>query len=339
MQEREQDPLVGVLAGLVRDGVLSDVQAQRVDAAMRAAGVAPGPGSPRREGAVTAPEVLTYLGTALTVGALVLVVGLSWSQLDRAGQITVCGSITAVLLVLAVLVSRWRTSLFRQRRYTVATVLAVLASIAAAITANLVAEVALPSALDPAVTDVVTGVVATLVGLGSYLAWRGAPAVCVLFVGGLFTAVSLVDLALGDLVQDGLAYELLVFCYGAGWAAAGRLLRNPHVPGVLGGLVAVGSAGFIAGDEHGWLGLGLGVLAVAGMFLLFWSSRRWWYAAVGILGALVVPTTAVAQIWADGRVAAAVLLAIGVLVVSTALVLARRARVHGSPLPPPDPSA
>ncbi|MQA05180.1 MAG: hypothetical protein GEV07_21445 [Streptosporangiales bacterium] len=315
------DPLVTVLSGLVRDGTLSDAQAQRLDAALRAAGVTAERPPARRDGAVSAAEVLTYLGAALTIGALVLVVGLSWSELGRAGQIAVCASITAVLLGLAVLVSRWRSSVFLMRRHTVASVLASLASIGAAITTDLVAEV-----LDVVTgTDIAASAVATLVGVGTYVAWRGAPAVCVMFVGGLFTTVSALDLAFDEQV---LRYELVIFGYGAAWAAAGRLLRNPHVPGVLGGLLAVGSAEMLATEAHGWLGLVLGVVAVAGMFVLFRFTRRWWYAAVGVLGALLVPTTAVAQIWADGRLAAAVLLAIGVLLVVAALLLARRTRTH-----------
>ena len=317
MDGTPRDPLVDALSGLVRDGTLTDAQAARVDQRLRAAGVTGGGDAPRT---ATAAEVLTYLGGALTVGALALVVGLSWGELGRTGQILVCGAITVLFLGLAVAVGMWRGSLFQQRRRAVASVLAALGSIGAALTTGLVTDLALPAG--SAWAPVVVGAVVAVTGAGAYLAWRGAPSVLVVFAGGLAIVAGLLDLLPVD--EVGVTGGLVCYAYGALWVAGGRLMRDPNPAGVLGGLVATGAAEYLAVEEP-WLGLGLGLVAVAGMFALFWLSRRWWYAALGVLGALVVPSTAVGALW-SGALAAAVLLAVGVLLVAAALVLARRRR-------------
>lgn len=318
----QPDPLTAALVGLVRDGTLSDQQAQRVDATLRAAGVgAPAgavpPADERSERSVTAAEVLSYLGAALTIGALVLIVGLSWDELGRAGKITICASATVLLVAVAFAVARWSSSLFRSRTYVVASALGALAAVGAALTAGVAVDI-------PRGDDLLLpGLALVLVGAGAYAVWRGAPTICAVFAGGLLIVGDLLDRG-PDAWDSSLGYGLAFYTYAVLTLALGRLLPQPHVTGVLGGVVALIASEVATVDERPAIGLLLGVVAVAGMFTLFWTARRWWYAALGVLTALIVPPTAVAQIWGDASIAAVVLLAIGVLLVAAALILARR---------------
>src|SRR5690606_22863074 len=315
--EVRPDPVTDALTGLVGEGTLTDAQAARVDAALRAAGV-----GRQRLGTATVAEVLTYLGAALSVGALALVVGWSWDELGQTGQVAVCGAITALFAGLAIAVGRWRGSVFAHRGSTVASVLAALAAMALTLTAFQVADAA--GVADNAWTPVVVGAVAVAAGLGAYLAWHGAPSVLVVFAGGLIALAGLLDLVLGDHVGGDVStyYGLVYYAYGLAWAGGGRFLRDPHPAGVLGGVAATATAEYLA-FETPWLGLVLGLVAVAGMFTMFRLDRHWWYAAVGVLGALVVPASAVGQIW-SGALAAVVLLVVGVALVTAALLLAGR---------------
>lgn len=311
------DPLVDVLAGLVRDGTLSEAQARQVADALRSAGVLPA----QRRGTATAAEVLTYLGAALAIGALTLVVGLSWDELGSLGQVLVCSAVTVVFLGLAVGVGVWRSSVFAHRRHTVASVLAALATVGAAVTTDVLTGDVL--GLNGPWPLLVVGAVAVVFGAGSYLGWRAAPSVVVTFAGGLAVLAGLLDLA-DTWPREETVYALVYYAYGALCASVGWLLRHRHTAGVLGGATMVVGAEALA-FESPWLGLVLGLVAVGGMLTLFWLGRGWWYAALGVLGALAVPATAVGNIW-SGAVAAAVLLAVGVLLVAAALVLAGRGR-------------
>lgn len=329
MTERDTDPLRATLQRLVDEGTVSAVQAQRVDDGLRAAGF--GTPTDAQGGRWAAVEVLSYLGAALVVAGLALVVGLSWSVLGLTGRLAVCVAITVLLMAVAVVVGRWWGASFGPRRQVVASVLAMLASIAAGI-----AALQLPDALDEAGRTLDTGlwgsvafgVAMAVIGLGAYLAWHAAPSVVTMFAGGVVVLVGvLTSRAVGH--HDWPVLELALFCYGAVWVAVGlvRLVCTPHAAAVLGGITAGTAAEITAAEaDHALAGLGLGVLALGGMFALFWHTGRWGYAAVGILTTLAVPPTAAAGIWHDGTVAAVVLLAVGLLLVAAALVVARRRR-------------
>lgn len=328
--DQTREPLRATLQRLVADGTLSPAQAQRVDDELRAAGLGV-PTADAHGGRAATVEVLSYLGAALVIGGLTLVVGLSWSALGLPGRLAVCIAITLLLLAVAAVVGRWRSAPFGPRRQVVASVLAVLASIAAGI-----AALQLPNALSEAGRtldgglwgSVAFGGAMAAIGLGAYLAWHAAPSVVAMFAGGgvvLFGVLT--SRTVGH--QDWPMLEVALYCYGAVWVVVGlvRLVCTPHAAAVLGGIAAGTAAEVMAAEAgHALAGLGLGVLALGGMFALFWRTRRWWYAAVGILTTLVVPPTAAAGIWHNATVAAVVLLAVGVLLVAAALVVARRRR-------------
>lgn len=326
--DETRDPLRAVLVRLVADGTLSDAQAQRVDDELRAAGLGV-PATDAHGGQSTAVEVLSYLGAALVVSGLILVVGLSWAALGLTGRLVTCTAITALLLAVAAVVGRWPGAPFGPRRAIVASVLAVLASVAAGI-----AALQLPQALTDAGRRfdsglwgaVAFGTAMALVGVGAYLAWHAAPAVVAMFTGGLVVLMGVVTSSLVGIDDWGIV-EVALFCYGAAWVIAARVFATSDTGAVLGGIAAATGAEVMAlGGDHTLAGLGLGVLTLGGMFALFRYTRRWWYAAIGVLTTLVVPPTAVAQTWHDGTVAAVVVLVLGVLLVTLALVTARRRR-------------
>lgn len=315
-----------VLSELVRDGTLSEEQLARVLQALERADIrAPDTAVPKRSTGAVA-EILSYLGAAVTVGALTLVVGLSWNDLGQTGQILICAAITALFGVLSVIISSWRGSVFAHRRRAVAAVLAALAAVAAALGT---AQVADSAGLTDGWTAVVIGMVLAAFGTAAYVAWRRPPSVLVIFAAGIALVIGLLIFTVhgGGREADTLR-GIALFLYGAGWAAVGLRLREPHLPSMLGGLTALFAAEFLA-VVNPWPGLVLGMVAVAGLFVRFWTGRNWWYGAAGVLGALAVPATAVGRLW-SGLFAAVVLLSVGILLVAGALVLAGR-RKSGRP--------
>ncbi|HEX6445779.1 MAG TPA: hypothetical protein VF053_11880 [Streptosporangiales bacterium] len=305
----ETDPLRRTLHRLVDEGTLSAAQAQRVDAELRAAGLGARAGADA--GRSVPVEVLSYVGAALVVGGLTLVVGLSWSALGLPGRVAVCTAITALLLAVAAVVGRWPGAPFGPRRNVVTSVVAVLASIAAGIAALQLPDALTESGRTPdggLWGSVAFGTALVVVGLGAYLAWHAAPSVVGMFAGGVVVLLGvLTSQAAGR--HDWPVVEVASFCYGAAWVGVGavRLVCTPHAAAVLGGIAAGGSAEVLAAEsDHALLGLGLGVLTLAAMFASFWRTRRWWYAALGVLTTLVVPPTAAAGIWHDDTVAAIV---------------------------------
>jgi hypothetical protein len=307
---------------LVRDGVISAEQAARVRQALEQAGIGGSDGTPAQHRDGTVAEVLSYLGAAVTVGALTLVVGLSWKDLGDIGQIVICGSITALFSVLSIMISGWRRSVFAHRRRAVASVLAALAAVAAAITAAQVADLA---GLSDGWTAMVVGLVLAGFGIAAYVAWRWPPSVVVIFAAGISVVIALLIFTVHGIGPTPEALRgLAFFAYGTAWAVIGSAFGEPHLGRMLGAITALGAAEYLALASP-WLGLILGILAVAGVFARFWTDRKWWYAALGLLGALAVPATAVGQLW-SGLFAAIVLLGIGVLFVVAALALAARPR-------------
>jgi hypothetical protein len=331
------DPLRDALTELVREGTLSENQARRVGDVLRRSGVPPAQprdvAPERRERAV---EVLSYLGGALVIGALILIVGLAWSDLNRAGKLAICGGATVLLLVAATAVggtgraARWRTAQGTswtrrpgsRQRNTLAATLGALASGGAAFTVGVAIDVGGFSAL------LLPGVAMVAVAVTGYVVWGSAPLVCATFGGGFLIALAVIDLrpqSWSALVLTGLVLVL----YGALWIGLGRILVERDVAGVLGGAVGLVGAELASFDnDYAWVGLLLGLVGIAAMFALFWNSRQWAYAVFGAAGALVIPPTALGVLFDNALLVGVVLLLIGVaLIVGAVATLRQRGRL------------
>ncbi|MGH3487069.1 MAG: hypothetical protein ACRDP8_03990 [Actinopolymorphaceae bacterium] len=184
---------------------------------------------------------------------------------------------------------------------------------------------------------ILPGVAMVVVAVASYVMWGKAPLVCATFGGGFLVVIALIDMRPQEwsaLVLTGIA----LLAYGGFWIGVGRVLTERDVAGVLGGAIALIGAELASIDnDHAWVGLLLGLVGIAAMFALFWTSRRWWYAVFGAAGALVIPPTALGVMFDNALLVGVVLLLIGVaLIVGAVATLRRRGRLSTTP-PAKDP--
>jgi hypothetical protein len=325
------DPLRQALTGLVQEGTLSGEQARRVDDVLRAARIGPnahkeataptssGAADSRRERMV---EVFSYLGGALVIGALILIVGLAWEDLSRNGQLAICGG-TSLLMLAAATAIGWRsTSLGGAdsggRRRVHAATLAAVASAGVAFT------VAIAFDADTILGLLPPGIGMLVVAVGSYVVWRGAPLLCAIFAGGLLVVIALLDMRPAAWMTLLVVGSTLV-AYGLVWIGLGRFVEPRRVAAVLGGVTGIVGAELVSSsDEYAGLGLVLGLVVIGIMFALLWTSSHWSYAALGAIGALLVPPTALGVLFDDALIAGVVLLVIGILLIVGAVTVVRR---------------
>jgi hypothetical protein len=318
------DSLRESLSGLVEDGTLNAQQADRVEHVLRERGIAPPtrdePTTTRRE---RTGEVLSYVGGALVIGALILLVSLNWDELGKPGRIAICATATVLLLAAAFgLASRSGAT----RRPAAISTAAALGAVAAAITTWVSLDV--DRSWPP-------GVALLVVGAAAYALWRGSPLVTAVFAGGLLILLDVLD-NLPEPWVDTRIYGLGFVLYGAGWIVLDRLrpdgvLGSSPMAGVLGGAVAVLGAEVGAFDEqYPGIGLAIGAVVILVLFGLFWYGRDWSYAVLGVLAALVVPSTALGRIWENAMVGGVVLLIVGVCLVVGSIFAVRQGRTPTS---------
>jgi Predicted membrane protein (DUF2157) len=316
------DPLRQSLSGLVDDGTLTAEQADRVEHVLREHGVAP----PQRtdEPAVTwrerIGEVLSYVGGALVIGALILLVSLTWDELAKPARIAICATATVLLLLAAFgLASRSGAT----RRPAAISTVAALGAVGAAITAWVSLDID---------RTLLPGIVLVLVAAAAYWWWRGSPLVTAVFAGGLLIVLDVLD-RMPDTWAETRTYGLGFVVYGALWIAFDRLgpdgaLGSSPMAGVLGGALAVLGAEVVAFDERlPAIGLAIGVAVIVALFCLFWFGRDWSYAVLGVLAALLVPSTALGRIWENALVGGVVLLIVGVCLVVGSIVAVRQGKM------------
>jgi Predicted membrane protein (DUF2157) len=328
--DTRHDPLREALSGLVQEGTLSGEQAQRVDTVLRAAHIGPNThtasGAPAASGGAAADErrermveVFSYLGGALVIGALILIVGLAWDDLGRAGKLAICGGTSLLLLAAAAAIGRRGAGDdTARRRRTHASTLAAVASAGVAFTAGVAFDSdAFSELLAPGISMLV-------VAAGGYLVWRGAPLLCGIFGGGLLIVIALLEMR-PDAWPTLLVVGASLVAYGIAWIGIGRFVESRHVAGVLGGVTGIVGAELVSSsDEYVGIGLVLGLVMIGLMFVLFWTSRQWSYAALGAVGALVVPPTALGVLFDNALLAGVVLLVIGVVLIAGAVTVVRR---------------
>ncbi|MBS3942525.1 MAG: DUF2157 domain-containing protein [Actinobacteria bacterium] len=302
------------------------VTAEQVDAIARFERArTPGPAARR----TVVAEAIGYVGAALALGAIALLVGEFWDQFTVAARL-------ALVLVLTVALFGSGTALrhaARQPLQRLASVLYAGTVAGVAWTTGIVAGDVM--ALRDAEVGLAVGAVSAAAALPLYLLRRRALPQLALLVAVLATALA--ALSLPNQAPDTEWYSLMVVVIGVAWflLGAGGWLPPSRVAESVGAVLAVVACQFTGGDGSGLLLLGV-ALAV-GLVVLAIRSDALHLLAVGAVGLFLVVPRLVFTWFGDAIGAPATMLVIGLLLVLLAVGLgrARREIGEGPELQPP----
>jgi hypothetical protein len=293
--------VAAALDDLVADGTLTEEQAARVAARLRAA--APG------ERAESAPrtrlaEVAGYLGAALLLGAAALFLGTEWDDLGENGRVAVLATVAIVLLVVGgALAATAQGSLAALRRAVdsarrrVVSATWTVAAAAAGMAAGLVADS----------SEVVVGAVAAVVVAAvTYAAVPGLVGQVGLLAGTVVLVTAVVE-TVGDDSESAAAYALAHAGLGVAWVAAGAagllISREAALASGL-ALVLFGGQLPVLSDEAEPLGYAITAALAVGGFAGFLVLRSWSVLVAGVVATTLVVPEALYD-WTDGSLSAA----------------------------------
>ena len=306
-----------------RAGLISASQAARITTfeIERERPMTRGAGTDRRGAAA---EAVGYVGAALAVGALALLLSDLWQQLVVGGRLALVGLLTA-------LVGSGGLVLHRSDRDPMQR----LAGVLLATTVIGAGWLALLVGLD--VTDLegedaalLVGGVAALVALPLYVLRRRAMAQLALYVPVLVIIGAL--LAQPSLDVAPVWIGLVFWGFGAAWLllGLGGWLRPATVAEMLGATAALLAAQFASFDDaRAWL-LWLGLATALALVGLGVAADRLHDLALGAVGLFVFVPQLVFELFGDAIGAPATLLVVGLLLVLLAVGLGRVRREVGS---------
>jgi hypothetical protein len=317
-QEQSARVDAAVLA-LARSGVLTSAQAAAVTKAVRAA-MAGGEPAPRRRW----PEILGYVGGAVTVVAVILLVSRSWDDLGPAGRSIVLGS-TAVALIAAGAViggvvpqrlRRLRGPVEPERRRLVSTLFS--AGVTAAGSAGGVASEGDHSLL-------IAGVIALALGTIAYVLVPSLLGQLVLLAAAVSTVTGVLIVA-G--VDTPVPYGLAVAAVGAVWLGLAwwGALAEPVAAVVLSLVVLFSGAQMVTSSDpvRTW-GYAMTTATAVVAIAIYVRSRRWPVLAAGIVALMTVVLQVVLDVFGESLAALWVVLTIGLaLLVVSGVVLRTR---------------
>lgn len=286
---------------------------------------------PRSDRRTMIAEAIGYVGAALALGALRLILAELWPEWRTGGQLALVGLLTVLAAGAGQTLHHRRNAAMRRLAGVLWTVTALSAAWFAAIVADDVAG------LEPAGVGTVAGAVAGLVAI-TLLLRHPAALLHVVSLGGLVVATtSLLDLVTA-LPVDVLFEGLLAAGVGGVWLllGLGRWLA-PHRAAE-----TLGAALLLLGVQVGSLGdlrttaLGLGLLLAAGLVVLAVTGDASHHLAVGAVGLFVFAPQLVIDVFGDVLGAPAALLLVGLLLVGLAVGLGRARREVGADEPGAD---
>lgn len=287
--------LRATLDRLVADGTLTAQQAGRV--AEEAERPLPGGREPAR-----LAELAAYVGGALVLAAVALLGAQTWADLSRPAKIALTGGISVVLLVAALLVAREKAA----PRMRLASTLAALGALAAGAAAGHV--------FDGEWEILAGGVAILLVAVAMYVVLRGSMLVAAGWFGGLLILVNSLEEIHVGLSSSTPLWAAGLAGYGAVWLALrfAKVVPEAAVATVFGGLTWLAGAETAAVEQE-WslLGLLLGVVLIAVAFTGYAVYRGTDLLVIGLLATLLVPPTALAQLFDNWMVAVGALLVLG----------------------------
>lgn len=312
------------LQELVADSTLTAAQADAVAVRL----------GPATDDDATAPrgwlaEAAGYLGGALTFAGAALLVGLSWDELSRTGQVAVLTAATLLLLAAGVAIGGGPRRLAAMtggpagvRRRVVSVLFA-----AAAGTGALAAGVA---------AGEYAGIVGGATGLAlAALGYLVLPSLPVLLAAAALSVVTGTSVA-SEVSDTPVSVGLALVGVGVVWAALGlsRVLAHGTAATVLGAAIALSGAQLLLADpDAAPLAYLLTVVVAAGCLAAYAIDRSVLLLAAGVIGVTLAVSEAVAD-WTNGAAggAAAVLTAGAVLLVGSGIAL-RLHRRRGRPGP------
>jgi hypothetical protein len=309
------------------EGLVTPEQAEAI-AAFEAA--QPEPPAPRR---TLLAEAIGYVGAALAVAAVGLIVSNLWEEFTTGPRLVLVGLLTVLLAGAgAALRDVDRPSLQR-----LATVLFTGAIAGVAWFAGLVATEVVD--LEGAEVGLTVGGAALVASLPLYLWRRRALHQLTVLASVIVVAVSALSVPTVDI--DPTWYGLTIAAIGVAWfaLAAGHWLA-PRIVGEVAGSVLAIFALQATGQADQYWPLILAVVLAGGLIALAVITDQMHHLVVGAVGLFVVVPPLVFRLFGDTLGAPAVMLIIGLLLVLLAVGIGRARRDVGGrpelPAPPPD---
>jgi hypothetical protein len=272
-------------------------------------------------------EAIGYVGAALAVGAVGMIVSNIWQELTTGPRLTLVGLLVVLLGGAALALHRAERAPLQR----LATLLFTSAVVGVGwFTAIVATEVA---TLEGAEVGLAVGGVAFVASLPVHLFRPRALHQLTVLVAALVVAVS--TLSLAPMPVDPLWYGLTVSAIGAAWfaLAAGGWLLPRVLAEVSGSVLAVFALQATGGDEL-WPLL-LAITLAGALIALAIASDRMHHLVVGAIGLFVIVPQLVLRLFGDTLGAPAVLLIIGLLLVLLAVGIGRARREVGGAGPEP----
>jgi hypothetical protein len=311
MQELEQHVRGWRDAGLLSDEQVAAIVAFEAEQGRRGAGP-----PPRR---TMVAEAVGYVGAALAVGALGLLLGEVWPDLVTGGRLALVGVLTVLLLGSGLVLRRTERGPIRRLTSVLLT--------GGVVGVGWLTYVVATDLVDwrEARVALAIGVATLVVALPLYLLRpRPLPQLTLLATVLLVTVSAL---SLPALAPDPMWYGLTTAAVGVAWMllGIGGWLRPRVLAETIGGAVAVLGMQSGAMDQR-MLMLSLGVALAAGLVALAIAGDRVHHLVVGAAGLFLLVPQLVFELFGDAIGAPATLLVIGLLLVLLAVGIGRARR-------------
>ena len=272
-------------------------------------------------------EAVGYVGAALAVGAVWLLVADLWADLVVAGQLSLIALLTVIAGGAGLAVARGASAPARR----LAAVLSTAAAVGAAWFAGLLVHDVVEAG--DGLVAIAAGAAALLVALAPLVRRPAVPLQLVVLAG--IQAVGAGLLMLPRITPDAVWFAVLAWGIALAWLLLGRsgLLRPSAAAVALGAVVALGALQAGAFDSPLVL-LSLGVVTSAGLVVLAVTGAGTAAMVVGGLGAFAFVPQLTFELFGDAIGAPATLLIVGLLLVLLAVGLGRARREltnHGQP--------
>jgi hypothetical protein len=277
-------------------------------------------------------EAVGYVGAALAVGAVAMLVGELWEVLATPSRLVLVGLLT-------VLLAGAGGALLRAERAPMQRLATVLFTGTVAGVGWLATIVAVDVVhLEEGGIGLAVGLATFAVALPLYLLRRRPLHQLTLLATIMIVAFS--ALSLPAMSLDPMWYALTVIAVGGAWFAlsAGGWLTPRTLGEVAGAALVLLASQAPAVGSFPWLLVALGVAVAAGLVALAVVGDRMHHLVVGAIGLFVLVPRLVFELFGDAIGAPAALLVIGLLLVLLAVGIGRaRREVGGGAAPPPPP--